>query len=86
MLHRPASRDASPGQDVQRYERHYPEQSLLYQFVEQHYPAFVDQMVAQGATIYTSRSQSLGTGRNQTVSGHPDPVIDATRHRQQMAR
>lgn len=33
------------------YERHRPEQSLLYQFVEQYYPAFVDQMAAQGAIL-----------------------------------
>jgi hypothetical protein len=51
MLHLPAGREASPGQGVHRYERHRPEQTLLYQFVEQYYPAFVDQMAALGATL-----------------------------------
>ena len=51
MLHRPAGKEASPGQGVRRSERHRPEQTLLYQFVEQHYPAFMDKMVAQGATL-----------------------------------
>lgn len=51
MLHLSAARQASPSQGVHRYERHRPEQSLLYQFVEQYYPAFVDQMAAQGATL-----------------------------------
>ena len=26
------------------YERHQPKQTLLYQLVETHYPAFVDQL------------------------------------------
>ncbi len=47
----PAGKEARPGHGVHRYERHRPEQSLLYQFVEQYYPAFVDQMAAQGATL-----------------------------------
>lgn len=51
MSHLPAGREASPGHGVHRYERHRPEQTLLYQFVEQYYPAFVDQMAAQGATL-----------------------------------
>lgn len=51
MLHLPAGREASPGHGVHRYERHRPEQTLLYQFVEQYYPAFVDQMAALGATL-----------------------------------
>lgn len=51
MLHLPAGREASPDHGVHRYERHRPEQTLLYPFVEQYYPAFVDQMAAQGATV-----------------------------------
>jgi hypothetical protein len=54
MLHRPAGREARPGHGVHRYERHRPEQTLLYQFVEQYYPAFVDQLAAQGATFSSS--------------------------------
>ena len=51
MLHLPAGMEVSPGQGVHRYERHRPEQTLLYQFVEQYYPAFVDQLAAQDATL-----------------------------------
>lgn len=51
MSHLPAGKEASPGHSVHRYERHCPEQTLLYQFVEQYYPAFVDQLAAQGATL-----------------------------------
>lgn len=29
-------------------ERHRPEQTLLYQLVEKHYPALVDQLAQQG--------------------------------------
>ena len=42
MAYRPVGREASPAQGVHRYERHRPEQTLLYQLVEQHYPAFVE--------------------------------------------
>jgi hypothetical protein len=47
----PAGREARPGHGVPRYQRHRPEQTLLYQFVEQYYPAFVDPLAAQGATL-----------------------------------
>jgi len=30
-----------------RYERHRPEQTLLYQIVEQHYPRFLAQLAAE---------------------------------------
>lgn len=33
------------------YERHQPEQTLLYQLVEAHYPALVDQLVRQGKSL-----------------------------------
>ena len=34
-----------------QYERHRPEQTLLYQLVEQHYPEFVEFMAAQGRPL-----------------------------------
>ena len=34
-----------------RHERHRPEQTLLYQIVEQHYPEFKDVMAAQGKPL-----------------------------------
>jgi len=33
------------------YERHQPEQTLLYQLVEAHYPALVDQLAQQGKSL-----------------------------------
>ena len=33
------------------YERHRPEQSLLYQLIEKHYPALVEQLNAQGKNL-----------------------------------
>ena len=33
------------------YERHQPEQTLLYQIVEAHYPALVDQLAQQGKSL-----------------------------------
>ena len=33
------------------YARQRPEQTLLYQLIEQHYPAFIAQWAAQGRTL-----------------------------------
>jgi hypothetical protein len=33
------------------YERHQPEQTLLYQLVETNYPALVDQLAQQGKSL-----------------------------------
>ncbi len=33
------------------YDRHQPDQTLLYQFVEAHYPALVDQLAQQGKSL-----------------------------------
>jgi hypothetical protein len=33
------------------YERHHPEQTLLYQIVEAHYPALIDQLGLQGKSL-----------------------------------
>ena len=44
----------SPGKDAfghTTYERHQPEQTLLYQLVEAHYPALVDQLAQLGKTL-----------------------------------
>ena len=35
------------------YERHRPEQTLLYQLVEKHYPALVEQLAFQGKSLPT---------------------------------
>ena len=44
----------SPGKDALgqvTYERHRPEQTLLYQLVEKHYPALIEQLDAQGKSL-----------------------------------
>ncbi len=33
------------------YERHQPEQTLLYQLIKAHYPALVDQLAQQGKSL-----------------------------------
>jgi hypothetical protein len=33
------------------YERHRPEQTLLYQLVEKHYPVLVNQLAQQGKSL-----------------------------------
>ena len=49
MLPLLAGKDASEG--LVRYERHRPEQTLLYQLVEQYYPAFESQWVSEGRVL-----------------------------------
>jgi ribosomal protein S27E len=49
MVQLSAGMDASVVAPV--YERHRPEKTLLYQLVEQHYPAFVTQLAAQGKVL-----------------------------------
>ena len=51
MLQLPAGREASRGERVHRYERHRPEQTLLYQLVEEYYPAFEAQWAAEGRVL-----------------------------------
>ena len=46
-----ARREALLDQDAHRYERHCPEQTLLYRLVEQHYPAFVAELAADGREV-----------------------------------
>ena len=41
-----AEGDAAPG-----YERHRPEETLLYQIIEQHYPRFLSELEAQGRSL-----------------------------------
>ncbi|MFQ5592490.1 MAG: hypothetical protein ACE5HE_15135 [Phycisphaerae bacterium] len=48
----PAGRDAgSVSGEAGYYERHRPEQTLLYQIIEQHYPAFSALMAEQGREL-----------------------------------
>ncbi len=51
MLPTPAARIAQPGLDAHHYQRHQPEQTLLYRIVEQHYSAFIDQLATQSTVL-----------------------------------
>ena len=46
-----AGRKAVLGEEPHRYERRCPEQTLLYQLVEEHYPAFVAALAAEGREV-----------------------------------
>ncbi|MDN5938380.1 MAG: IS91 family transposase [Salinisphaera sp.] len=37
--------------NARRYQRHHPEQTLLYRIVEAHYPAFLEQMAREGRSL-----------------------------------
>ena len=43
--------EASAGVASSRYERHRPERTLLYQLVEEHYPALKVHLAAQGSAL-----------------------------------
>jgi hypothetical protein len=43
------------------YERHQPEQTLLYQLVEAHYPALVDQLAQQGKFLPDHVHRAIST-------------------------
>ena len=51
MLPLPAGREASAGVVASVYERHRPERTLLYQLVEERYPAFKAELAAQGTAL-----------------------------------
>jgi len=51
MTRTAAARSATQDRDAGRYQRHRPEQTLLYRIIEQHYPAFTEQLAAQGTAL-----------------------------------
>ena len=58
MLPLPAGREASAGVRASRYESHHPERTLLYQLVEEHYPALKVHLSAQGSALPAMSSGS----------------------------
>ena len=46
-----AARMASRDEDAGRYQRHRPEQTLLYRIVDEYYPAFAALMAEQGRAL-----------------------------------
>ena len=51
MLPSPAGREASSGVGAPPYVRHRPERTLLYQLVEEYYPAFKAYLAVQGTDL-----------------------------------
>ena len=51
MLPLPTGREASSGVGGAVYVRHRPERTLLYQLVEEYYPAFKAHLAAQGTSL-----------------------------------
>jgi len=51
MLPLPVGRDADSGLGARTYTRHRPERTLLYQLVDECYPAFKAQLAAQGRIL-----------------------------------
>jgi hypothetical protein len=46
-----AARMASGDEDTGRYQRHRPEQTLLYQIVDEYYPAFAALLAERGKEL-----------------------------------
>ena len=51
MSHAAVARMASEDGDAGRYQRHRPEQTLLYQIVDEYYPAFAVLIADQGKEL-----------------------------------
>ena len=51
MSKRLPSKEASATSQFPHYERHRPEQTLLYRLVERYYPLFVDVRESQGRAL-----------------------------------
>ena len=51
MLPLPAGREVSSGAGAPRYERHRPERTLLYQLIEEYYPALKAHLAAQDSPL-----------------------------------
>ena len=68
MLQLSAGREASHGEHACQYERHRPEQTLLYQLIEEYYPAFEAQLAAEGRALPDYVRQEFDSGQ-RGVSG-----------------
>ncbi len=49
------------------YKRHRPEQTLLYQIIEQYYPEFRDVMAMQGRSLPLHVQQEFAGGEKTTA-------------------
>ena len=53
------------------YERHHPEQTLLYQLVEAHFPALVEQLAQQGKSLLPRGRPQDGKRRRNCQRSQP---------------
>ena len=60
MLPFSAGREAGSGVGAPPYVRHCPERTLLYQIVEEYYPAFQAHLAAQGTDLPGYVQQEFG--------------------------
>ena len=51
MAYRPAGKEASSGVGAPVYERHRPERTLIYQLVQEYYPALKAHLAVQGTVL-----------------------------------
>ena len=65
-----AGKEASAGTArAGEYARHRPEQTLLYQLVEQYYPAFVEHLAARERTLPAHVVREFGRSRASCARG-----------------
>ncbi len=77
MPHTAAARTATRERDAGRYQRHRPEQTLLYRIVEQHYPAFTAQLAAQGVS---PKAPLLDGDESQAIWRKPSSTFCCCHH------
>ena len=51
MLQLSTGKEASQGESAGQYARHCPERTLLYQLIDEYYPAFEAQWAAEGRAL-----------------------------------
>ena len=73
MLPMPAGREASQDGGSVEYERHRPERTLLYQLVEEYYPAFEAQWAAEGKMLPDYVTNLVGTLSIQVHQPNREP-------------
>ena len=70
----------SPGRDTvgrATYERHQPEQTLLYQLVETHYPTLVDQLAQHDCMDAGGRATQGAVAEGKSLPDHVHREFEA---------
>lgn len=73
------SKDAHRAGGTVCYQRHRPETTLLYQLVEEYYPAFAAQMAAQGTLLpkYVQRKFEVHRWTSHSIVDTLQPHFEA---------